>query len=300
MNNMEEYLGISFTNRSLSLAKVKEGDQIPKLLSAYEILYPFPFEYNALLKSENLEILGEKLKQFVENNNLNGSFCNISLPMYLAQMKRAPLPLDLDNRILQKQIVWELENINSVPIEESKVIKLAHDFSFGSYYESVFVLIQKKAIETIKKFVEGTGLKLKKLVLDSDTLLKFLMSFNLLQPAKNQIVFQVDVFNIAIYQYLDGKFYSYELASVTEKEKEATFEQKVLKIVEEKMENFLQLVNSLPGYEYPVEAFITRLITENLSKKLKEANHPVEELILNHVLNEDLPAKNIESFAVIL
>lgn len=297
---MEEYLGISFTNRSLSLAKVKEGDPIPQLLSTHEILYPFPFEFNALLKSENLNILEEKLSHFVENNNLNGSYCNVSLPMYLVQMKRTPIPMELDNRILQKQIVWELENINSVPIEESKVIKLGHDFRFGSYDESVFVLIQKKTIETLKQFIEGAGLKLKKLVLDSDTLLKFLMEFNLLQPAKNQIVFQIDVFNIAIYQYLDGKFFSYELVSVAEKEKETTFEQKVLKILEEKMEKFRQLVNTLPGHEYPVEAFITRLITENLSKKLKEASFPVEELVLNRVLKEDLPAKNVESFAVML
>jgi len=298
---MEEYLGISFTNRSVSLARVKEGDPHPQLLSTHDILYPFPFEFNALLKNENLEALEEKLKLFVENNNLQGTLCNVSLPMFLIQMKRTPLPSDLDNRILQKQFVWEMENINSMPIEENKFIKLGHEFSFGSYEESVFVLIQKKIIETLRQFIENCGLQLKKMVLDSDTMLKYLQKFNLLHPAKNQIVFQIDVFSITIYHYLDGNFFSYDLSSITEMAGENTFEQKVIKILKEKVDKFQQLVNGLPGYEYPVEVYVTRLITDNLSKKLKEElQYSVEELTLNRVLEDETSAKNIEPFAVML
>ncbi len=294
---MEELVGISFTNRSLSLVRVAPGESHPELISSHEILYPFPFEFNALLKEENLSLLVEKVAQFVQNNHLQGRPCNVSLPMFLAQMKRAPLLKDVDVRIMQKHLVWELENINTHAIEESKVIKLAKEFRFGSYEESAFVLIPKLVIQKVKNFVEQSGLKINRLLLDSDTLLKFLNAFNLLHPAKNQLIFQIDVFNVTLFQYLDGAFFSYDLFSLAEKDK--IFEQKMVDLIQQQVTKFQKLVNTLPGYENPLNVYVTRLITDNLSRRLKELEFSVEELRLDRILEKET-SSNLESFAVML
>ncbi|APF16767.1 hypothetical protein Calab_0933 [Caldithrix abyssi DSM 13497] len=296
---MEEYLGISFTNRSLSLTRVHESEEHPKLISTHEILYPFPFEFNALLNEENFNLLVEKLTQYVQNNNLQGMLCNVSLPMYLAQIKRAPLPYDADSRVLQKHLVWEMENIGTRPLEDTKVVKLDHEFRFGSYEESVFALTPKSIIQKIKELIEKSGLKIRRLLLDCDTILKLLKKFNFLNPAKNQLVFQIDVFSVTLFHYMDGAFYSYDLFTFAEKEKEKNFEQKVIRLLEEQVEKFTNLVNMLPGYEYPLDVYVSRLITESLSRKMKDLDFQVHEIRMDKLLGEKLPV-TIESYAVML
>ncbi|WP_457565966.1 hypothetical protein [Caldithrix abyssi] len=296
---MEEYLGISFTNRSLSLTRVHESEEHPKLISTHEILYPFPFEFNALFNEENFNLLVEKLTQYVQNNNLQGMLCNVSLPMYLAQIKRAPLPYDADSRVLQKHLVWEMENIGTRPLEDTKVVKLDHEFRFGSYEESVFALTPKSIIQKIKELIEKSGLKIRRLLLDCDTILKLLKKFNFLNPAKNQLVFQIDVFSVTLFHYMDGAFYSYDLFTFAEKEKEKNFEQKVIRLLEEQVEKFTNLVNMLPGYEYPLDVYVSRLITESLSRKMKDLDFQVHEIRMDKLLGEKLPV-TIESYAVML
>ncbi len=295
---MDEYVGISFTNRSLSVALAKTQNQQLELISTQEMLYPFPFEFNALLKKENLEILSEKLSAFIESNNLKDHECFISLPMFLAQMKRFPLPEELDTKILQKHFVWELENLGATAVEQTKVIKLAHEFSFGSYEESAFYLIPKSTVDKVKNFIEKTGLKLKRMILDSDTILKFLKSYNLLHPAKNQLVFQVDVFSVSSFAYLDGNFYSYDLSTLSEIGN--SFEENVLEIIKEKISSLQQIINTLPGYEYNIDVYITRLTTNELMQKLNEGEVNAVEINLAKILEQDITTKNIEPFAVML
>ncbi len=298
---MEEYLGLSFTNRSVTLACTKKQDTNTELISIQDILYPFPFEFNALLNDENIELLAERLLSYVSSNNFAGKNCVVSLPMYLVQMKRAAIPLDLDSRVVQKHLKWEVENLNSRDIDEYKIVKLDYVFSFGSYQESVFILIQKKLLRKITELVEKSSLKLQKVLLDSDTILKHLTSKNLLDPEKNQLIFQVDVFNITALFYIKGKFYNYSLHSLAEFEKEESFEQKVLSILKAESDKINSIAKQLPGAEGAIQVFVNRLITEKLYSYIKKSEMEFTELSIHANANsKEFSSNNIEAFAVTL
>ncbi len=298
---MNEHLGISFTNRSISLTVAGKNGNGLELLNTQDILYPFSFEFNAFKNEQNIDMLAERIATFVQNNNLTGCPCSVSVPMYMTQMKRAAIPPENDERILQRHFKWELENINSSEIEAFKVIKLEHEFTFGAYQESVFILVQKQILARLLKLIEKSALKADKILLDSDTLFKFLKAANLLDENKNQLIFQLDVFNVVGFLFLKGKFYNYTLHSMVGDQGGKTFEAKIAGIIENEIQHTRQLVQQLPGYDLPLQVFTTRVVTEKLQSYLAHGEVPVKKLSVDDYAEfKDINVKNIESFAVML
>ncbi len=297
---MEEILGLSFTNRSVAIAQINPNDEVGNGVSVHDVLYPFPFEFNMILNEQNVELLTDRIGHHV-SNNFQGKFCAFSLPMYMAQIKRAALPADLDERIVQKHLQWEVENLSARELSEYKVIKLDHSFLFGTHQEYVFVLIQKKILQTIQKLAEKSALELKKVLLDFDTIHKYLTHFNLLDEQKNQIVFQIDAFYVTTLVYLNGLFYDYSLQPLTQNSEDKTFEEQVAAVISSEMERVKSVVAQLPQENQEFQVFTTRLLTDLLAKRLDEAGIKAGHLSLEKQLAKTgISSNNIEAYAVIL
>ncbi len=298
---MEEFLGISFTNRSIVLAHTQKTEDSTELKSIQDILFPFPFEFNAMLDDQKVELLADRIADYVQENDLSDKECVVSLPMYMAQVKRAALPADLDERIVQKHLQWEVENLNARELSEYKVVKLDHSFMFGTYQEYVFVLIQKKILDSIKKIAQKTSLKIRKVLLDFDTILKYLNRFEFVQAQKNQVVFQIDAFQVSTFIYLNGLFFDYALQSLGNGMQNEHFEERVLQIIQSEMERIRSVFSQLPQVGQELQLFATRLITAPLRKALKENDLHLQELSIKSQLgNERFPSENIEAFGVTL
>ncbi len=298
---MEEFLGLSFTNRSIVFAHVKKSEDASQLVSIRDILYPFPFEFDWILNEKNLDVLGERIADYAQDNNLIESECIVSLPMYMAQVKRAALPTDSDERIVQKHLQWEAENLNARELSEYKVVKLDHSFMFGTYQEYVFVLVQKKILESIKTMAQKGALKIRKVLLDFDTILKYLQTYHLVQPQQNQVVFQIDAFQISTFVYLNGLFFDYSLQSLGFDMQDENFEARALHIVQSELERIRTVFSQLPQVDQDLQLFSTRLMTTPLRKRLRENNIHLQELSIKSQLNNDrFPSDNIEAYGVTL
>ena len=298
---MEEFLGISFTNRSIVLAHTQKTDDAVQPVSIQDILYPFPFEFNMILNPENFDLLAERIGDYLSNNDLNDKPCAISLPMHLAQVKRAALPSDLDDRIVQKHLQWEVENLNARALPEYKVVKLDHSFMFGTYQEYVFVLIQKKILESIKQIAQKASLKVSKVLLDFDTILKYLRRFDLVEAHKNQIVFQIDAFQVNAFIYLNGLFFDYSLHTLAYETKSENYEAKVLEIIQNELERIRSVLSQLPQVDQELQLFSSRLVTNQMRKLFEKNNLNVQELSIGAQLKEaGFSSNNIEAYGVTL
>ena len=298
---MEEFLGLSFTNRSIALAHTKQNNADVELISIQDILYPFPFEFNMMLNAENLGLLADRIENYVVDNDLVGKEFAISLPMYMAQLKRAALPSDIDERIVQKHLQWEVESLSARGLQEYKVVKLDHSFLFGTYQEYVFVLIQRKILESIKQLADKSSLQLKKVLLDSDTILKYLQHFGLIEEQKNQIIFQIDAFHITTFVYLNGLFFDYSLRSLSYSTEGKSFEARVMIILKEEIERVRSVLGQLPQVSQNIQIFSTRLVTDQMKKYFKKKELQIMELsISSQVKEKGFSSNNIESYAVTL
>lgn len=298
---MKEFLGISFTNRSIVIAHTQKTDDTANLVSMRDILYPFPFEFNMILNPENIDLLAERLGDYLADNQLQDKECVVSLPMYMAQFKRAALPTELDDRIVQKHLQWEVENLNSRELSEYKVVKLDHSFLFGTYQEFVFVLIQKKILQSIKQIAQKASLNVVKVLLDFDTVLKYLQQFDLIEAHKNQVVFQIDAFQVSTFLYLNGLFFDYSLQSLGNLAEKEDFETRVLNAVQSELERIRSVLSQLPQVDQALQLFSTRIMTDTLRRRFTENQLDVRELSVNAQFeNAAFPSDNIEAFGVTL
>ncbi len=298
---MKESLGISFANRSIVIAHTQKTDGTANLLSMRDILYPFPFEFNMILNPENIDLLAERIGDYLVNNHLENTECFVSLPMYMAQFKRAALPTELDDRIVQKHLQWEVENLNSRELSEYKVVKLDHSFLFGTYQEFVFVLIQKKILQSIKQMAQKASLNVTKVLLDFDTILKYLQQFELIEVHKNQVVFQIDAFEVGTFLYLNGLFFDYSLQSLGNGDEQDEYETRVLKVVQSELERIRSVLSQLPQVDQNVQLFSTRIMTDALRRLLAQNKLDVQELAINVQLNNtSFSSNNIEAYGVTL
>ncbi|RLD16102.1 hypothetical protein DRI50_02705 [candidate division KSB1 bacterium] len=298
---MEEFLGISFTNRSIVIAHTQKTEDAVKLVSMQDVLYPFPFEFNMILNPDNLELLAERIGEFLQNNNLGDKKCVVSLPMYMAQMKRAALPTELDDRIVHKHLQWEVESLNARDLSEYKVVKLDHSFVFGTYQEFIFALIQKKILDSIKLIAQKSSLNVTKVLLDFDTLLKYLRHFQLVEDHKNQIVFQIDAYQVGVFVYLNGLFYDFSLHSLGYETKNEKYESRVLEVIQEELKRIRSILSQLPHVDQEIQLFATRLVTNQLRRLFHENDLQVLELSLESQLKEaECSTANIEAFSVTL
>lgn len=298
---MEEFLGISFTNRSIVLAHTQKTNDSIQLVSIQDILYPFPFEFNMILNPENVDSLAERIGDYLLNNNLGDKECVISLPMYMAQIKRAALPTELDDRIVQKHLQWEVENLNARELSEYKVVKLDHSFMFGTYQEFVFVLIQKKILESIKRIAQKSSLKVTKVLLDFDTIIKYLRWFDLVETQKNQIVFQIDAFQISVFIYLNGLFFDYSLHTLGYDTENENYELQVVEVIRGVLERIRSVLSQLPQVAQELQLFSLRLTTDQLRKLFEKNNINIRELSIGLQLgNTEFSSTNIEAYGVTL
>ena len=298
---MEEFLGISFTNRSIVLAHTQKTNDSIQLVSIQDILYPFPFEFNMILNPENVGSLAERIGDYLLNNNLGDKECVISLPMYMAQIKRAALPTELDDRIVQKHLQWEVENLNARELSEYKVVKLDHSFMFGTYQEFVFVLIQKKILESIKRIAQKSSLKVTKVLLDFDTIIKYLRWFDLVETQKNQIVFQIDAFQISVFIYLNGLFFDYSLHTLGYDTENENYELQVVEVIQGVLERIRSVLSQLPQVAQELQLFSLRLTTDQLRKLFEKNNINIRELSIGSQLgNTEFSSTNIEAYGVTL
>lgn len=298
---MEEFLGLSFSNRSVAFAQTRQDQGAEELIFIQDILYPFPFEFNMILNDENIGLLADRIGNYVTNNELTGKLCALSLPMYMAQIKRAALPADLDDRIVQKHLQWEVESLSARELAEYKVVKLDHSFLFGMYEEYVFVLIQKKILENIKKLTDKSGLQLSKVLLDFDTILKYLNHFNLIDEQKSQIIYQIDAFHVTTFVYLNGLFFDYSVRSLSQNPESHSFEDQVLTIMDAELERVRSVLVQLPQAGRDIQLFSTRLVTDQLKRHLQNKGLDVMDLSINAQLGENgFSSNNIEAYAVTL
>ena len=268
MNNI---FALSFSNSNFHIVNFTQNNDHKELISLNTFDYPFTFNFNNLFELENITSIGNIVKQQKEKANIDDLSVMVSIPLNHALQKKIALPIEIDQEIINEQVEWELSHYLPGQLMEYKVIMTNSKFEFSNYKEVLFVCIRKDIISNINSLAQISEGVLRKLLVENFALENFINKQNIINPQKNQILFNIDSIQLISHFYFNGVYYSSYSENINPL-KSNTFEEKILKLTKEQYLNIKNLNEQLPfGEGKELEIFLYgQALTDSILKKMQE------------------------------
>ena len=267
---MSDIFSLSFSNSHIKIAHLVQNNDQEELVSLNGYDYPFDFKFDRLFESEQIKTLGNIINQQRDRAGIENLSIMVSLPLNYALQKKIALPNDVEQSVINEQVEWELSHYLPGKLTDFKVIMTESSFDFGGYKEVLFICIKKDLIKNISILAQICNGVLNKLVVENTALENYINRRKIINPARNQILFNIDILQFISHLYFSGKYYNSYSENINPL-KTNSFEEKIIKLSKEQYLTIKNLNEQLPfGKGKELEIFVYgQAFTDALLDKLR-------------------------------
>ncbi|MEJ2053848.1 MAG: hypothetical protein P8X42_08015 [Calditrichaceae bacterium] len=198
--------------------------------------------------------------------------------IFSLSFSNSTMPVDVEQNIINEQVEWELSHYLPGQLSDIKVIMTDSSFEYSGYKEVLFICINKKILNYINIMAQLSDSTLSKLLVENFAIENYLLTNKLIDPVKNQILFNIDNIQLISHYFIGGKYFTSYTDNINPL-KMNTYNEKVVRIAKEKYLVIKNLNEQLPfGKNKDLEVFVygqalTELLLTDIQASFSDPVH---------------------------